>query len=273
MVRVGLGLDWEGERHFGVNPKSRIHLTQDEKKGNLLAHARKHILMDGYLSQRLRAAFPPSADTLLVRAINEGLGIADDTISGLPFLQNKAGMDARGFVRRAGVLSMIHEYAMRGDLPFDAEFEKQPFGNWHWLNMSAAGVLGHIVKTDGAACFPKDGTARQDKRISNQGDLFDQPKLVDFEDLLPPEADIYAWLSYGCDKFGNITHAIWGVPAADENVYLASANILESAMLQGDIEPAEKTVAPSFGMSFTEQVEEALRKSKEMGDAAGGETE
>ena len=227
--------------------------------------------MNGYLLQRLRAAFPVYADTVLIRAINEGLGIADDTISGLPFLQNEAGLDARGFVRRAGVLSMIHEYSLRGDLPFEATFEKQPCGNWRWLNMTADDVLGHVVKTEGVNCFPQDGPARQDKRISNQGDLFEGPRLVDLEELLEPNSDIYAWLSYGCDKSGNVTHAIWGVPAADQSVYLATANILESAMQQGDVEPLEKTVAPSFGMSFTEQVEEALRKSREVDDASGGE--
>ena len=164
---------------------------------------------------------------------------------------------------------MIHEYAIRGDLPFEVEFEKQPCGNWHWLNMLSQGVLGHVVKTEKQETFPKDGVARQDKRITNQGDLFEGPSLVNLADLLAPKSDIYAWLSYGCDRFGNITHALWGVPAADQNVYLASINILESAAAQGDPAPTDKTVAPSFGIQFTEQVEEALRKSKEEDDDSG----
>lgn len=161
---------------------------------------------------------------------------------------------------------MIHEYAMRGDLPFDVDFEKQPCGNWHWLNMRSEGVLGHVVKTEKHDMFPKDGPARQDKRITNQGDFFEAPRLVDLAEALSSDSDIYAWLSYGCDRFGNITHALWGVPAADQNVYLASVDILDSAIKQGDPAPTDKTVAPSFGIQFTEQVAEALRKSKEEGD-------
>ena len=249
-----------------------FRLTWGEKKGNLLAQQEKDSFMDGYLLQRLRTAFPESADPMLIRAINEGLGIADDTISGLRFLQNKAGLDARGFVRRAGVLSTIQEYASRGDLPFEAEFEKQPCGNWHWLNIVSSGVLAHTVKTDGADVFPKDGPAKQDKRLRNQGDLFLEPRLVKFNEVMTPNTDIYSWLSYGCDSAGNITHAIWAIPAADENVYLAFANILESATRQIDVKPSEKTVAPSFGISFTEQVEEALHNSSEENEAASDKT-
>lgn len=215
--------------------------------------------MDGYLLQRIRAAFPEVYDPMLIRAINEGLGVADDTISGTWFLKTQAGSDARGFVRRAGVLGMIHEYAVRGDLPFQTEFERQTHGNWHWLNMVSQGVLGHVVKTDEMFKFPKDGPAKRDKRFTNQGDLFAAPKLVPLEEIIEPDSDIYAWLSYGCDKLGNVTHALWGVPAADDDIYMAYADILASAEQQGDIKPQEKIVEPKVHVALKEEIIEALR--------------
>lgn len=227
--------------------------------------------MDGYLLQRVRAAFPEVSDPMVVRAINEGLGVADDTISGTWFLQNAAGSDARGFVRRAAVLGMLNEYAVRGDLPFETEFERQTRGNWHWLNMTARGVLGHVVKTDGALNFPKDGPAKRDKRITNQGDFFVMPKLVPIEEIVTPDSDVYAWLSYGCDKLGNVTHAIWGVPAADDDVYMAYADILASALQQVDFMPKENVVEPPIRVALKEQIIESLRNAKETEDDAESE--
>lgn len=229
--------------------------------------------MDGYLLQRIRAAFPEASDPMLVRAINEGLGVADDTISGTWFLQNEAGSDARGFVRRAGVLGMLHEYAVRGDLPFETQFERQSRGSWHWLNMTAHGVLGHVVKTDGAFIFPKDGPAKRDKRITNQGDFFEMPKLVPIEEIIEPDSDVYAWLSYGCDKLGNVTHALWGVPAADDDVYMAYADILASAARQGDVKPQENIVEPPIRVALKDQIIEALRRDAAEDDDAETEGE
>ncbi len=85
--------------------------------------------MDEYLLQRLRAAYPPTADPMIARALTEGIALADDAISGVPLLQTPVGLDLRGHVRRAGAMFAINEYSRRGDLPFAAAYERQTRGS------------------------------------------------------------------------------------------------------------------------------------------------
>ena len=56
------------------------------------------------IQDRLRAAFPPATDALAVRAIREGVLLADDLIKSASILNTLIGRDYRGLIRRAGVM-------------------------------------------------------------------------------------------------------------------------------------------------------------------------
>lgn len=53
-------------------------------------------------------AFPASADAEVVRAVTEGVLLADDLIAHTPFLATPVGKNLRGLMRRAGVMYRFH---------------------------------------------------------------------------------------------------------------------------------------------------------------------
>lgn len=214
--------------------------------------------MDTHLQERLRAAYPAESDGMLIRALQEGVALADDAVSGLAFLRTAAGQDIRGFLRRAGVMYAINEYCMRGDLPFETEFEKQTRGNWHWMNMKASNVTAHVVKTPALLGFPREAPTRQDKRLTNNGDLFNDEKILPFDKVIGRNSPLYAWLGYGTSRTGEITHAFWGIPAVDEDVYLAHTDVLNSANAQIMSAPASSAVAPEVKLSFKKHIQEII---------------
>lgn len=223
--------------------------------------------MDKYLFNRLREAYPETADPSVLSAINVGIALADDAISGLPFLRTVIGRDIRGFLRRAGVMHAIQEFARRGDLPFEVNFEKQTRGNWHWAVLNAAGVEGHIVKTPSYDGFPQDAPTRTDKRLSNNGDLFDAPKLVPIEKLVEPDSKIYAWLGYGVTHKGVVTHATWGIPAYDCDVYLAQADIMKTAEEKALTKPPSTQPTPEVKLTFKQHIQDYIDSSDDIDKA------
>jgi hypothetical protein len=124
------------------------------------------------VQERLLTAFPPSSNAALVRAVQEGIFLADQLFDGETFLGNAIGRDLRGHIRRAGVSFQIKKYCERGDLDFRAQEKEMPRGRWHWLEIQSTGAIAHICRTDDANSFPDETESRQDIRIKLQGDLF-----------------------------------------------------------------------------------------------------
>lgn len=219
--------------------------------------------MDDYIYSRLRSAFPKETDSPLLRAVKEGVNLADDAVNSLPFLNTLVGKDSRGYLRRAGVMFTVDVYAKRGDLPFQVNFQRQPRGSWHWTSISSNNVEAHIVRTDSKLCFPKDSANRQDKRIFNNGDLFSDKKVVPFAETLESDALIYTWLACGANQKGEITHVMWNAPYADEKKWLANIDVMSSALSE-KVTPASKTIAPDLKsrMEFKEHVQRSLEDAQ-----------
>ena len=105
---------------------------------------------------RLSAACPTSTDAETIRAISEGLGLADDLIAHTPLLKTVVGSDLRGHIRRAEVMFRFQGLCQRGDLPYQAEMVKMPYGNWHWLEIKSGQFRAHICRTLGVDEFPDE---------------------------------------------------------------------------------------------------------------------
>lgn len=168
----------------------------------------------------LDAAFPSHTYGNTIRAIREGVAAGDEAIKGIPLLATPVGKNLRGFVRRAGVMNRLHELCEARELPFVAEFMHMPIGSWHWLEIRSGACHGYLIRTSESAEFPKDTPTQQDKRHTNQPDLFADPKVV----ALSQPRVLTAWLCYGATKNGATTHALWGLPSgADAETWLAAA--------------------------------------------------
>lgn len=207
--------------------------------------------------QILQTAFPDNTFGDTARAIREGIALGDDTINGIPLLNTPVGKDIRGLIRRAAVMHRIHQLCEIGDLPFEAEFTPMPIGSWHWLEIRSGLCRGYLVRTKDKYAFPDDTPNQQDKRHSNQIDLFDDPKIVP----MPHANTVNTWLCYGANKKGATTHAIWGVPSGDEaETWLARRDILNvsRAAIHVPKETKRPKVDPRNAMKFRDEIQEAI---------------
>lgn len=212
---------------------------------------------------QLDEAFPPSSDANIIRAVTEGVMLADKTLDNEPFLKTLVGQDLRGHVRRAGILYRLHQMATAGDLPFESVMSQMPRGNWHWIELRSANFTSHVCRTDGAELFPTDTPTRQDDRLTNQGDLFrDNSEIV-------PLKGYMAWLTFGTGDSGALSHLCWGMPKDKEDVWLARTNVIRRAR---DNEVVVKFEPPTHraDLKFKDHIEETLKDNED--DVDKGET-
>lgn len=214
--------------------------------------------------RQLRSAFPEPTDPTVVRAVAEAVILADDLRQNTPWLSTLIGRDSSGALRRAAAMWRLTEFCKNGDLPFRAEEVPNSTGSCHLLSIRSGRFEAHVVRTDSPGGFPKDAPIRQDKRLSNYGDLFDQPKIVPISEL----ADLqpYAWLSFNATFSGELTHICWGMPDRVENEYLARFNILQrgGGRMAGTpkitTEPPKPD--PTMKMKWKKHVEEQIERER-----------
>lgn len=205
------------------------------------------------IQEQLVKAYRPETDRALFRAVTQGVLLADEHLSVVPFMNTPIGRDLRGQYRRAGVMFCIKEACDRGDLPFRAEFQAMPIGVWHWLEIKSEKMVAHVCRTEDALAFPEDGRNRQDARLSNQIDLFESKIAV-------TQSPLYAWLMTGASKDGALTHLCWGVPAAQNDEWLGYRNIL-AALETAPIEPSPPSpIDPKDSLRFHTHVQESIEK-------------
>lgn len=225
--------------------------------------------MGDYLQERLDQAFPASADAQLVRAVQQGILLADDTIENQSWLQGAAAFlakDLRGYVRRAAILSRVHAACEAGDLPFESVISAMPRGPFHWVEMRSGGFKAHICRSESPSAFPEDTPTRQDERLTNYGSLFEN--VVPLREAAESAADLFAWLTFGVPG-GQLGHLCWAMPSADGKEWLAHTNVLyRLAAAQIHVEP--EPPAERAKIKFKEQIEEAL-KGKDEDAAEDGE--
>ena len=209
----------------------------------------------------LRAAFPEGHDHIIVRGMNQGILLADDLIKGTPLLGTPVGTDLRGHLRRAGIMFRLHDLCQKGELPFVPSYEHIQYGTWHHLELLSGTTRAHLCRSDGPELFPDDTPSRQEARLTNQLDLFSEPKIVDFRHALGM-VTLQVWLTYGLTKAGELTHVCMGIPAAEQNEWLARVNILKSSMPNEKDTDAEESFVqdPEIKLKFKKEIQKELDK-------------
>lgn len=216
-------------------------------------------MQDEDVLRRLRSAMTQETDAMVIRGVREGVLLADDLVQNTPLLNNPIGRDMLGHIRRAGVMFRFRGLCTSGDLPFAASEVKMQRGNWHCLDIASGDVLAQICRSEEEMEFPVDTPNRQDARLVNpQADLF--------RDVMPPVLVLskvpvmYAWLTYGATSKGELSHLCWGVPASDDNEWLAHVNILKAAMTAGSLPPQPSRPDPTNKLRFLEEIEKQIDK-------------
>ncbi|ESY80718.1 hypothetical protein X739_28695 [Mesorhizobium sp. LNHC220B00] len=246
------------EKRWG---KSKIHFARLAEFGNRLAsHDDKDFQMSAEFEEQLRLAFPASTDITVIRTLATGVSLADDMRRNTPWLMTQIGDDHRGLFRRAAAMWQFRQDCLNGNLPFEAVEVPNTTGSSHLLNIIAAEFDAHIVRTDSEGAFPQDAPIRQDKRLSNQPDLFDDGKVVPLRDMGPDR--YYAWLAFNADQTGGLTHVCWCMPEADKKVFLGRVNILRGAGMS-TVEPhVPPAPDPTSAMKFKLDVIERIMDTK-----------
>lgn len=219
--------------------------------------------MDGYLQDRLNAAFPAITDAEVLRAVQQGIIMADGVVENEAFLRGPIGRDVRGYLRRAGILSRLNAACMAGDLPFDSVISQMPRGPFHWLEMRSEGIAAHVCRTESAGAFPEDTPTRQDERLPNpQGDLF-EGNVVSLRDAAAKANKLFAWLSFGAPEGAKLGHLCWAMPSHDGKSWLAHTNILyRLAAANIDVEP--EAPAERAQIKFKEEIAESLKATDDV---------
>jgi hypothetical protein len=211
------------------------------------------------IQDRLQLAFPHSSNVPLLRAVREGVLLAnshyDDENS---FLNNRIGMDIRGHMRRIGISYQIDRYCTRGDLPFVTTVKPMPKGNWHWLEIKSTGAFAHLCRTDDVFKFPVEADSRQDLRLTYQKNLFSAPG-TSFGQLIKQIPQLYAWLTFKVGQDGTISHLCWASPAADSDEWLAHINVSRDVAESGaTAEPTQSVPDPAEKLRFKKHIADAL---------------
>ncbi|MCK5041582.1 MAG: hypothetical protein KAR62_04775 [Sphingomonadales bacterium] len=214
-----------------------------------------------FIKNKLRTAFPKSADAIVVQAVQEGVFSADNYLEESDILNTVIGRDLRGHIRRAAVFKKLFDLCQNGTLPFIANFKRMPLGSWHFLEIESSNVFAHIHKTDSIYKFPKDTPTRQIERLVNEPDLFIDNNIIPLSEILGKKP-LNAWLTMGANSTGELTHVNWCVPAYDEETWLAHIDILQSSRIMGTpptIPPS--TPNPKEKIRFKSYIEEAIKNN------------
>jgi hypothetical protein len=213
------------------------------------------------VQERLRAAFPQSADAALFRAVQEGSNLANELFSGELFLNNDVGRDLRGHICRIGIAYQLNQYCARGDLPWKSSMKPMPKGRWHWLEISAPRALAHVCRTDDVFTFPAEAESRQDVRLALQPNLFtaaDERRSL--AEILKDVEQLYAWLTFRVGHDGRVSHLCWASPAADSDEWVGHINVAEQIARAGVEIPASTVPDPKEKLRLKDHIAEALEK-------------
>jgi hypothetical protein len=211
---------------------------------------------------RLRGAFPKSTDTPLLRAVKEGILLADDLFSDGSFLSNSLGRDIRGHVRRVAISTQVQAYCERGDLPFVAQLTRMPCGPWHWLELRATGALAHACRTDDVFKFPDDAESRQDMRLAIQPDLLAwASRDKSMAQIIREVPTLYAWLMFRVTDSGALAHLCWGSPAHDCDEWIAYVDVLREIAHAAPEPPSTPIPDPKSRLRLREHVARTLEEA------------
>jgi len=217
---------------------------------------------------RLTEAFPESAWVPLATGLREGIGLADRVIEDTPLLRFITGLDLRGHIRRAAVLFRLWELCRTGTLPFQAEAAKMPVGCWHWLDIDAADLVAHVIRTDFATQIPEITSNRQPEYLKNEYDLYKDGRIPPVETLFSDSQQSYSTITFGATRKGELTHARIGIPSSDGSEWLASIDLLRRGKPGAEpvVPPAPPPPDPTQMLRFRKRVEEASAEQNKQKD-------
>ena len=220
------------------------------------------------IQHRLVLAFPKSSSVPLVRAVQEGIFLADHLFEGESFLNSPVGKDLRGHVRRAGIAHQIGKYCDRGDLPFLATMKPMPYGPWHWLEIASTGAVAHVCRTEDIDKFPYQTDSRQDMRLALQKDLLSwTPDEKPLGKIIQEIPKLYAWLTFRAARNARLSHLCWASPAYDSDEWIAHLNVLEQVGDQADRGHEISSIPdPAERVKFKEHIAHALEKEQKAGE-------
>jgi hypothetical protein len=216
------------------------------------------------VQERLRSLLPAEFDVDIVRAVREGVLIADSCFDQGMLLADEMGLDLKGHVRRVGIAHQLCEYSRRGALDLNVQMTRMPRGHWHWLEIRRAGLLAHMCRTDDIHRFPEEAESRQDPRLSIQGDLLSWAvRDKSMSQIIREIPELYAWLTYRVAADGSVSHICWCSPAPDENTYIAQINLLEEAKRSRELPPEPAHPSPKDMLRFQDAVQQLLERDKD----------
>ena len=229
--------------------------------------------MSDTFESRLLRAYPEATWPLLIRGVREGIGIADGVRRSTPFLSTLVGRDQRGLNRRAAIMWRIQMLCASGELPFKAAEVLNTNSTSHLLSILSLNIELHIVRTEDAEAFPIDARIRQDRRAINQPDLFEDGKIIPLTEALKDVQRLYAWLAWGANPAGELTHLCLAMPEDKRDVWLARVNILHRVQaLEGGSPSAEEMPSapnPALLLKFRAEIARSLEEDQEGGDGDG----
>jgi hypothetical protein len=225
-------------------------------------------MSDTYES-RLLSAYPEHSWAVLIRGVREGVKIADEVRRSTPFLSTHVGQDLRGLLRRAAIMWRIQMLCTSGELSFAATEIRNTKGTSHLLSILSGNVELHVVRTEDVFSFPIEAPIRQDRRITNQPDLFEDAKIVPLSEALKAVPRLYGWLAWGATSRGELTHLCLAMPEAKEDQWLAHLNILHRIrLIEGSARSATPTPSapnPALLLKFREEIARSLETELQEG--------
>lgn len=216
----------------------------------------------------LAEAFPESTWPTLTRGVREAVKIADTMRRSTPFLTTLVGGDLRGLLRRAAVMWRVQMLCKSDELPFSAEEVANTNATSHLLSIRSKKIELHIVRTDEPGAFPVDAPIRQDKRATNNGDLFEHGgKLVPLHEVLDSVPQLYGWLAWGATGRGDLTHLCLCMPDKDQDTWLAQINMLTRVSVRETEASATASESsapnPALLLKFREEIARSINQYEE----------
>lgn len=133
-----------------------------------------------------------------------------------------------------------------------------PVGSWHWLDIRSGGMIAHVARTDTPDALPPDTTNRQALCVTNQYDLLRDGTIPPIEMIVTKAR--YAYLTFGVDRSGTLTHVSLGMPSSDNTHWLAFAKLARRAKPEPFIitPPAPLSPAAATRLEFVPEVAQML---------------
>jgi hypothetical protein len=193
--------------------------------------------------------------------------MADAVRRSTPFLRTLVGRDQRGFLRRAAIMWRLQVLCAAKELPFAATEVLNTNGASHLLSILADNLELHLVRTEDVRSFPVDAPIRQDRRVTNQPDLFEDKKVVPLKEALRDVRRLYGWICWGATPTGELTHLCLGIPECGRDNWLAHVNILNRVRLEEGTprltEPTPSAPNPALLLRFRAEIARSLEKNQE----------